>query len=92
MKSVLKQEYMAHYVSDADIIRFIDQNSDMGWNPICNYVVKHHIVGDNEPAYWERSSFINPSLEEYNEHQIKWIGGFFEAHPFIERMYVVFDD
>ena len=70
MKSVLKQEDMAHYVSEFDIIRFIDQNSDMGWNPICKYVRKHWIVGDNEHAYWERASFINPSLEEYNDGKL----------------------
>lgn len=28
----------------------------------------------------------------YNEDQKKWISVFFEAHSFIERMMVIFDD
>jgi hypothetical protein len=28
----------------------------------------------------------------YNDEQLKWIGAFFDAHPWIEKMMVVFDD
>ena len=87
MNPVLKQENMAHYVSEYDIIKFIEQNSDMEWNQICDYVRKHNIVAvDDRVAFWEKEY-----LQNCNEHQLKWIGAFFEAHPFIEKMYVVFD-
>ena len=69
------------------LIKFIDKNSDMDWNQICDYVRKHNIVAvDDRVAFWEKEY-----LQNCNEHQLKWIGAFFEAHPFIEKMYVVFD-
>ena len=40
---------------------------------------------------------MKPILKEkdaihYNSNSVKWIRAFFEAHPWIERMMVVFDD
>ncbi len=92
MVPVLKQENAIYYVNHADIIRFIQANSTMEWNAICDFVGNNNIgAGDNGPAFWQKVDVIKYSAE-YNEEQIFWIGAFFEAHPWIEQMMVVFDD
>ena len=63
-----------------------------GFEPVCDFV-KNNDIGPCEhgPAYWEKEDIIN-SPEEYNDEQVKWITAFFETHPWIERMMIVFDD
>jgi TPP-dependent 2-oxoacid decarboxylase len=92
MKPVLKQENSSHYISDGEMIKFIVENSDITWNKCCNFVRDNDIVGgEYGNAFWDKADFpLDPA--EYNEEQIKWIGGFFEAHPWIEKMMIVFDD
>ena len=91
MKPVLTEDSMEYYVSEGDLIRFIDENSDMGWNNICDYIVEKEITSEEERSYYDRRDFIDGS-DCYNEHQVKWIGAFFEAHPWIRKMVLVFDD
>ena len=91
MKPVLKKEETPYYVSDADIISFIEKNSKMDWNECCDFVRDNDIVGDDGKAFWEKEELLQ-SPEDYNEEQVKWVGAFFEAHPWIESMMVVFDD
>lgn len=86
----LKQEDIPHYVSDADMIRFISKNAPMDWNKCCDFVREHNICGEEGPIYWTKDILVKPEL--YNEEQIKWIGAFFEAYPFIEKFMLVFDD
>ena len=43
------------------------------------------------PSMWSKTDF-DGKLTYYNEHQIEWVGAFFEAHPWITRMMIVFDD
>jgi hypothetical protein len=91
MKQVLDQTQQVHYVDDCDMIRFIESNSTMKWNDICDFVRKHDITsGEYGPAFWKKQDVID-TPEEYNEEQVKWITTFFEAHPWIESMMVVFD-
>jgi len=91
-KPVLKQESPLHYVSDARMIEFIVQNSNMQWNPVCDFVRKVGICSDSgEPVLWEKDEIVN-SPKAYTEEQVKWVGAFFEAHPWIERMMLTFDD
>lgn len=95
MKPVLQKKDPIYYyalVDDADIIKFISVNAPMEWNDCCDFVREHDIVsGEIGPTFWEKEDIINSS-EEYNEEQVKWITAFFETHPWIERMMVVFDD
>lgn len=90
MKPVLKQESSIHFVSDADMIKFISENAPMDWNKCCRFVIAHDICGEDGPIFWDKDVLSHPA--EYNEEQIKWVGAFFEAHPWIERMMIVFDD
>lgn len=89
-KTDLKQENIPYYISDADMIRFISTNAPMDWNECCDFVRKHNICGEEGPIMWTKHILSNP--EKYNEQQIKWIGAFFEAYPFIETFMLTFDD
>lgn len=93
MKSTLEKEDAIHYVSESDMINFIDENSDMGWNKICDFIHKVGITNHNESTLWCKSDIIDIRNDPYyNEDQVKWIIDFFEAHPWIEKMMIVFDD
>jgi hypothetical protein len=88
---VITPDRATYYVSHADMIQFITRNDpNITWNQCCKYIMDHHIVNDEGNTYWDKSILDYPG--DYNEHQIKWITAFFEAHPFIERFYLVFDD
>lgn len=92
MKPVLTQESQVHYVDSSDMIKFIEANSEMKRNDICNFVRKNNICnGEYGPSFWEKNDLIKNS-HEFNEKQVYWISAFFEAHPWIERMMIVFDD
>lgn len=93
MKPVLKEKDALYYISDADMIQFISENAPMDWNECCDFVRDNDITNSEEGrAYWKRENIENAQPGHYNEEQIKWIGAFFEAHPWIERMMIVFDD
>jgi TPP-dependent 2-oxoacid decarboxylase len=92
MKPVLNQVLQIHYVDSSDMIKFIDANSKMKWNDICDFVRENDICnGEYGPSFWEKNDLIENS-HEYNEEQVYWVGAFFEAHPWIERMMIVFSD
>jgi hypothetical protein len=93
MKPVLFEKEQIHYVDDVDLIRFISENTSMGlsWNKCCDFVRDNNIVSyDGNKVYWVKQDLIDRP-EEYNEEQVKWVTAFFEAHPWIEKMMVVFD-
>lgn len=92
-KPVIKQEDSIYYVSESDIIKFIVDNSGMDWNDCCDYVRDKNITGDEGRVCWTKNRIIDPKQRKhYKEDQLKWIGGFFEAHPWMEKIMIVFDD
>jgi hypothetical protein len=92
MKPVLKKEESIHYISDAEMIEFISENAPMDWNECCKFVRNNNIVGSEGRVYWIKSHLDNIKPGNYSEEQIKWVGAFFKAHPWIERMMIVFDN
>ncbi len=92
MKPVLKEKETAYYVSEGDMIEFISENAPMDWNNCCSFVRDNNICGNDGSIYWAKEIIKNAKPEDYNEEQIKWVGAFFEAHPWIEKMMIVFDD
>lgn len=91
MKSVLKKENCIYYVSEADIIKFITQNSDIDWNDCCDFVRDNDITSDEGgKVYWTKSDVLDRP-DEYNPEAIKWMTAFFEAHPGIDRVMICFD-
>jgi hypothetical protein len=94
MEPVLLQSKQIHYVSEADMVRFVSQNAPMEWNEACKFIRNKGLTSDEgEKVYWTKESIHKPDAKKYhNEDQLKWIVAFFDAHPWIERMMVVFDD
>lgn len=65
----------------------------MDWNDCCRYVRTNNITGSEGRVYWVKSDICNEkSAKHYNQEAIKWMKLFFEAHPFIEKVMIVFDD
>ena len=92
MKPVLKNKKQVHYVSEATMIEFINVNSDMEWNECCTFIRKHKISDDDgERSYYSKNK-LEKHPNDYYEEQVKWVLGFFNSHPWIEEMYIVFDD
>lgn len=87
---VLTEKEPMHYISTADVIAFIEKNSDMHWNQVRDYVYKEGILHHDGPDFYSSKDFevVGPFGDLTN----KWIGGFFRAHPWINQMMVVFDD
>ena len=90
MKPVLKKEDSIYFISSSEMIRFIVENSRMIHNDVCKFVMDKGICNDEYgPGLWEKED-LNPDY--YNKEQIYWIGAFFEAHPWIKKMMIVFND
>jgi hypothetical protein len=85
-------EYKAlYYVSESEFIKFIILNSDIEYFECREYIKKYHLVNaENKTLWYETDLILHP--EEYNSEQIKWIGLFFKAHPFMDKIMIVFDD
>lgn len=94
IKPVLKKSESIYYIINSDMIEFIKKNSKMEWNDICDFVMDNEIVcSDGNRVLWRKKDLSNEKELSYlNENQIKWVGMFFEAHPWIEEMMINFDD
>lgn len=88
-KAVLKEKDRIDYVSDANMIRFIQANSDMEWNNICDYVRDEGICGEEGRTLWYKKDVMN---ETGKSEAYDWMRAFFFAHPWIEKVMFVFDD
>jgi hypothetical protein len=90
---VLKEDDSTYYVDESDMIKFIEKNSNMSWDYICDFIRKNGIAGSEGKSYWIKSDLIVQSKAKYyNPEAVKWVLKFFEAHPWIERMMLCFDD
>ncbi len=59
----------------------------MDHNTVCEFV-KDHILDSFDVVHY----FTRKEVPEYNTETQKWVGAFFKAHPWINKMMVVFDD
>ena len=92
MKQVLDQTQAIYYVDSSEMVKFIRENSNMEHNKVCDFVRDYGICdGGFGPAYWDKLDLTN-NANEFNTEQIKWVNAFFEAHPWIERMMIVFNN
>lgn len=89
MKATLKQKDLAYYISEGKIIEFITKNSNMDWNDCCDFIRDNNICSEGLSS-WTRHVIKHP--EQYNPEAAKWMKLFFEAHPFLEKIMIVFDD
>lgn len=89
MKPVLTKDRSIYFVDSADMIRFIEQNSDMEWNDVCDFVREEDIEQpDLNLTMWSKQELEEDHI---TEQQKKWVGAFFEAHPWIDQIALVFN-
>jgi hypothetical protein len=87
IKSVLNKDEAIYYVEGSDMIEFVSINFPMSWNDACDFVREHNLGSSDEGE----SSYFNIShLNNDGSIQSNWLFAFFKAHPWIERMQVVF--
>lgn len=92
MKAAIKEKKAIYYIDSSNMIKFITSNSTMKHDDVCDFVRDKNICdGEYGPSYWEKSYLIK-NQSSYNKDQIYWISAFFEAHPWIERMMIVFNN
>ncbi len=92
-KAVISQEDAIYYVEDADIVKFISENCHMEWNETCDFVFEIGIINVSGLSFWQRKDVFDEKLQkQYNPIAIEWMTKFFEAHPFMENIMIVFDD
>lgn len=93
MKPVIKQEEAKYYVSESDIVKFVSENGPMEWNKTCDYVRDTGITSsDGDKVFWSRDDVFKEKTKYYNDEAYQWMRKFFNAHPFMEKVMIVFDD
>ena len=91
MKPTLKREQAIHYVETSEIIAFIVKNTNMEWNSACDFLRSSGIFPYDGFALYERADILNKP-DDFSENQVKWIGEFFNCHPWINRMMICFNE
>ncbi len=86
----LKQSNAVHYVTESDMIQFIETNSDMHYNQVCDYIREVGVANEeSEKTYWSSTDLAWVEQNQPEAH--KWIKGFFDAHPWIINMMLIFE-
>lgn len=81
MIPVIKEENTAYWIDESDLIQFISKNqTEMGWNQICDFI--RNFINDTGNTYFEKN----------NKELPFWVDEFFKAHPFLSKIYFVFND
>ena len=89
MKSVINVNEAIYYVSEADMVKFIEANSDYDWNQLCDLCRDSKMFGEDGKTYYVGKI----SKASHNtEFSVEWINNFYDAHPFMQRIMFVFDD
>jgi len=86
MKPVISKEDATYYVDEAEFIKFVEQNSEYGWNKLCD-ICRDEVFNEEGKTYFTEK----PTNEHHTEFAVEWIGAFYDAHPFMERIMFVFD-
>ena len=80
--SVLDKNQAIHYIDEADIIRFIGENSTMESNRIYKFVREKGITSSEGVVFWTLDD-VNEMLEGYDgmrtPDEIYWVSAFFEG-------------
>ena len=92
MKPVMLEKDRIDYIDQSVMINFIKENSDMEWNDVCDFA-NHNIFFQERNSLYEKSALYDKNAEKkFESEQLKWMRGFFEAHPFLKEVMFVFDD
>lgn len=92
MKQVLDETRQIHYVDECDIINFIVVNSNIQWDDCCDFVIEHNITSDDGKRLWNKESLLKEeNIKHYDKEAYYWVLEFFNSHPWIKEMMIVFD-
>jgi hypothetical protein len=91
MKQVLDKSQAIYYVDESDMVKFISINMPMARNKSYAFVREFITSEDAETVFYDKKD-ITDNPNSYLPDQVQWIGAFFDTHPWIDRMMVVFDD
>ena len=93
MIPVLTESETVIYIDEGKIVKFISENAPMEWNDACEFVREHGITGEEGTMYWTRNDVFKEPIADYDdETAIEWLRHFFDAHPWLNRIKIVFDD
>jgi len=90
MKAVLFEDEAIHYVDQSDFIRFVDSNSDYEWNWICDMVISERTFNEEGKTYYSEKPTEADGC--FSQFTIKWVGDFFDVHPFMKKIIFIFND
>lgn len=93
----------ALYISEGEMVHFINENSDMEWNDVCDFLRDKKILNPAEGMrHVTKSELYNKNVDDYikkgyhSKEYIEWMRAFFETHEKeldgIEEIMFVFDD
>lgn len=89
LKPVIDQSDATYYVSEGSFIKFVNENSNMEWNTICDLVRDENVFNEEGRTYYDGKI----EKESWNtDFGVEWINKFYDAHPFMENVMFVFDD
>lgn len=93
MTPVLEQKKAAYFVGSSDVLTFICNNSEMNWNTAHDFMYKSGICSyDQDISYWSKTEINHKKAEKnYDPDTVKWVRGWFEAHPWMENVAFVYD-
>jgi hypothetical protein len=90
MKQVLDKSQAIYYVDESDMVKFISINMPMARNKSYAFVREFITSEDAETVFYDKKD-ITDNPNSYLPDQVQWIGAFFEAHPWMERIAIIFD-
>lgn len=88
-KNVYEPSYR---MTTAEYIRFIEKNSDMDWNTVCDWIFKKGYL-DHEDMYndgTQTEAHKAPNADRVADHGVDYEYEFYQAHPFLAKRGVVF--
>lgn len=86
---IMTKEESVYYVDESDFIKFIEENSDYGWNYLCDKCRSSGLFNDSDKTYYTGKVVKS---EHNTEFATEWVNKFYDAHPWIKQMMIVFDD
>lgn len=86
---IMTKEESVYYVDESDFIKFIEKNSDYEWNYLCDKCRSSGLFNEDGKTYYTGKVVKSG----YNtEFATEWVNKFYDAHPWIKQMMIVFDD
>lgn len=88
MKPVIENDNAIYYVSQSDMLKFIEENKNCE-RDVASRITREIFNNDSDKVYYDGKI----EKKSWNsEPEVFWINNFFDAHPFMKKIMFVFDD